>query len=211
MAEQDNAQQEPTMEEILASIRRIISEDGDEEQQAGAAAKGDHAHNGSETADPVFDAAPESDTRFESEEETSEEASGGDVLELTDIVSETDQDEAAASAVAEPSVEDEVEMIEKTAAAEPGRIEDEEEAAVRSVSPQTQDSSLLSPEKAAATSSVFQELSRRVRVSEGDPQSLEYLVQEMMRPMLSQWLDTHLPRIVEKVVEKEVRRLAAED
>jgi cell pole-organizing protein PopZ len=28
------AEQEPTMEEILASIRRIISEDGDEEEAA---------------------------------------------------------------------------------------------------------------------------------------------------------------------------------
>ena len=33
-------EQEPTMEEILASIRRIISEDGDEEgQEEGAAAE----------------------------------------------------------------------------------------------------------------------------------------------------------------------------
>lgn len=34
MATQSNAQTEPSMEEILASIRRIISEDGDEEAPA---------------------------------------------------------------------------------------------------------------------------------------------------------------------------------
>ena len=38
--------------------------------------------------------------------------------------------------------------------------------------------------------------------------SLEGLVREMLRPMLSQWLDTHLPAMVEKLVRAEISRIA---
>ena len=38
--------------------------------------------------------------------------------------------------------------------------------------------------------------------------SLEGLVREMLRPMLAQWLDTHLPEIVERQVKAEIARIA---
>jgi uncharacterized protein len=38
--------------------------------------------------------------------------------------------------------------------------------------------------------------------------SLEGLVREMLRPMLSQWLDTHLPPMVEAMVRDEIARIA---
>ena len=38
--------------------------------------------------------------------------------------------------------------------------------------------------------------------------SLEGLVREMLRPMLAQWLDTHLPLMVEKLVAAEIARIA---
>ncbi|MFN4113561.1 MAG: DUF2497 domain-containing protein [Sphingomonadaceae bacterium] len=38
--------------------------------------------------------------------------------------------------------------------------------------------------------------------------SLEGLVREMLRPMLSQWLDTHLPGMVEALVKAEISRIA---
>ena len=69
MSDQE-AQQEPSMEEILASIRRIISEDGDEETAAAPEAE-------AATPEPVEEAAPEPEEPAEPEE---------DVLELTDEV-----------------------------------------------------------------------------------------------------------------------------
>ena len=38
--------------------------------------------------------------------------------------------------------------------------------------------------------------------------SLEGLVREMMRPMLAQWLDANLPEIVERLVKAEIARIA---
>ena len=38
--------------------------------------------------------------------------------------------------------------------------------------------------------------------------SLEGLVREMLRPMLAQWLDTNLPPIVERLVKAEISRIA---
>ena len=64
-----NAQQEPSMEEILASIRRIISEDGEEE----TAAAPEEAAEEVEVPEALAEPEPE----VEEEE---------DVLELTDDV-----------------------------------------------------------------------------------------------------------------------------
>ncbi|MGY9006163.1 MAG: DUF2497 domain-containing protein, partial [Alphaproteobacteria bacterium] len=71
--------QEPTMEEILASIRRIISENDEAAPEAEAASE-------PEAAEPAEEAAPEP-----AEEE---------VLELTDVVDE--KPEAAAEEKPEP-------------------------------------------------------------------------------------------------------------
>lgn len=38
--------------------------------------------------------------------------------------------------------------------------------------------------------------------------SLEGLVREMLRPMMAQWLDAHLPEIVERNVKAEIARIA---
>jgi cell pole-organizing protein PopZ len=38
--------------------------------------------------------------------------------------------------------------------------------------------------------------------------SLEGLVREMLRPMLAQWLETHLPAIVDRMVQAEIARIA---
>lgn len=38
--------------------------------------------------------------------------------------------------------------------------------------------------------------------------SLEGLAREMLRPMLAQWLDTHLPGMVESMVKAEISRIA---
>ncbi len=37
--------------------------------------------------------------------------------------------------------------------------------------------------------------------------SLEGLTRELLRPMLKEWLDTHLPPIVEAMVEREITRI----
>lgn len=68
---------------------------------------------------------------------------------------------------------------------------------------------ILSETAVAAASRAFQSLSQKVKVStKGDGRSLEDIVAEMLRPMIKDWLDAHLPAIVEQKVEAEVKRLA---
>jgi cell pole-organizing protein PopZ len=39
--------------------------------------------------------------------------------------------------------------------------------------------------------------------------TVEGMVQDMLRPLIKEWLDNNLPNVVQKIVEKEVKRLAA--
>ena len=113
MSDQE-AQQEPSMEEILASIRRIISEDGDEE----AAAEVDAPEA---LADPEPEPEPEV-AEVAEEEEVLELTDEEEVLELTDEVQddgtvvnlntgeEVPEDDAPDEVVEEPQAEDEEEI-----------------------------------------------------------------------------------------------------
>ncbi|TVV70732.1 DUF2497 domain-containing protein, partial [Sphingomonas solaris] len=48
-----------------------------------------------------------------------------------------------------------------------------------------------------------------VRPASGDI-TLDGLVRELIRPMLTEWLDSHLPAVVEKLVAREIARITAE-
>ncbi len=54
------------------------------------------------------------------------------------------------------------------------------------------------------------QLTRSTLVSEhsGDPRSLESLVQDMLRPMLEDWLNRNLPEIVDRLVQQEIDRVS---
>lgn len=54
----------------------------------------------------------------------------------------------------------------------------------------------------------FGALEENVRISAGNGRTMEDLVEAMLAPMLTAWLDENLPRIVEDKVEEEVRRIA---
>ena len=116
MSDQE-AQQEPSMEEILASIRRIISEDGDEETAAApeeAAAEVDAPEALAEPEPEVAEVAEEEEILELTDEE--------EVLELTDEVQddgtvvnlntgeEVPEDDAPDEVFEEPQVEDEEEI-----------------------------------------------------------------------------------------------------
>ncbi|HYM33193.1 MAG TPA: DUF2497 domain-containing protein [Candidatus Cybelea sp.] len=77
---------------------------------------------------------------------------------------------------------------------------------------------LLSANTASAASQSFAGLAGAVSSSRGVPlgsgqRTIEELVKEMLRPMLKQWLDANLPGLVQRIVEREVAKLAgrAED
>ena len=180
--------QEPTMEEILASIRRIISED---DAPAAAAPGAEVAEAEPEIVaaepapPPVLDVEPEDD----------------DVLELMD----PEPPVASAPVASIGDIEAFDPPPRAPAPAPPPRPEpaysayesDDDDA----------DETLLSAPTANQAASSFGALSRSLAMpSEG--QTLEDVVREMLRPMLKDWLDTNLPSIVETAVQAEVERIS---
>ncbi len=172
---------EPTMEEILSSIKKIISEDGEKmlsPQRPRRAAP----------RDPSFDElgaslAPEGPRRDD------------DVLELTDMASEdvSTPVEAAREAVADETPPAPVQVFPSTPA--PAQV--------------TATAEIVSPVAAAASRSALDSLSALIvkpEVTGSD--TLEGMVREMLRPMLKDWLDANLPDVVERVVAKEVARIS---
>lgn len=154
------AQPEPSMEEILASIRRIISEDGPSE------------------GEPV-------------EETTALQAPVEDDLLVFDDVADFVEEDVAAP-VEESHFDYAVEEPAPVVAAAPARPAE----------------TLISDPAATAAAVAFTRLAGTLRVSDTPGQTLDGMVQEMLRPLLREWLDTHLPKIVEAKVEAELDRIS---
>ena len=178
----DQTSPEPTMEEILASIRRIISE-----EDVPADGKGDDLPIPPEAEPAAASAAafePEPEPQPEPEPEAGAADGDDEVLELTERV-ESVGDIDAYSPTSAPVLEEPV--------AEPF----EEPAG----------EGLVGPEAASVAASAFTRLSANVGLGNGDA-TLEQIVRELLRPLLKQWLDDNLPGIVQTAVEAEVERIA---
>ena len=157
------------MEEILASIRRIISEDDAPEDKAEAAAP---------------EPEPEPDFGPVAEEEPEE-----DVLELTETYD------------AKPSVSiGDIEAYEPAPAPAP-------KPEPKPYVPETRSTGLVSERTETQAASAFGSLSSSLLVPHSD-RTLEDVARDLLRPLLQQWLDTHLPAIVEEQVRIEVERIA---
>jgi cell pole-organizing protein PopZ len=65
---------------------------------------------------------------------------------------------------------------------------------------------LMSPRSDAAVASAFQQLTTKMLA--GSTRNMEELVEEMLRPMLRNWLDTNLPPLVERLVREEIERVS---
>jgi cell pole-organizing protein PopZ len=175
--------QEPTMEEILASIRRIISED-DVPAAEGEAAEAAPAEAAPEAPEALADleipaAEPPPLTLDE------------DVLELTDRLDDPlDEPEALAMS--------DLEVV----APEPSF-----EAPPMDLPPLGDDEHLVSDPQAYTAASAFEALERNILMP-AEGRTLEDVVRELLRPMMKQWLDDNLPGIVEAQVAAEVERIA---
>ena len=178
------------MEEILASIRRIISED-----DAPAAAP----------AEAAADAPP---------------AGGGDdVLELTDRFDPPAAKEPEPASAPEPafiaSRTESVGDIEAFTPAPPKprtiprAPEPEPDPASWSAAGAEvdEDEPLVAPHRADSAAGHFGALAQSLAMPPGG-RTLEDVVKELLRPLLKDWLDQNLPQIVESRVQAEVERIA---
>jgi len=189
----DTTAQEPTMEEILASIRRIISEDDAPAAQAEPVAE----------AEPVAAFADPTPSAIEPEPAPEDE----EILDLTDRY-----EAPAAQSIGDLDI--------GTADAEPEPFPTPFHAEPEPVNPEPAPSSsfvdheaLVGETASASAASAFAGLSAAFRQSEpiptgGTGPTVDDLARALLRPMLKEWLDANLPGIVEEAVKKEVERIA---
>lgn len=70
---------------------------------------------------------------------------------------------------------------------------------------------LMSPEAAYAANSAFGQLADSLMNRAMGGRSIEDTTRELLRSMLKQWLDDHLPQLVERLVREEIERVARRD
>lgn len=194
----DTTAQEPTMEEILASIRRIISED---DAPAAEAAPAPEPEPVEEASPAVMDATPAMQEPEPQEEE--------EILDLTERYEAPAAETIGDLEVTAPADEPEPEPF-PTSFAEPEPAAAPEPAPSASSVPYD---SLVGESAAAASASAFAGLSAAFRQPEPVPTggvgpTIDDLARALLRPMLKDWLDANLPGIVEAAVKKEVERIA---
>lgn len=214
MSDKKGADSDPSMDDILASIRKIISDDEARAQVTG---------QGTSQAGSAASATP-GDATITRGTRASQANGREDVLLLTDLIEDPKPsadppptpipvpriDPVHASEMPQPNVEIMSPPISSTPPAPtPGASEP---------------SSLVESTVAGATSSAFERLSQAMKERSAPPpqlapssdpgpslgtggKTIEDLVKEMLRPMLKDWLDRNLPPMVERLVESEIERL----
>ncbi len=82
----------------------------------------------------------------------------------------------------------------------------EPDEAERSFSDPRRTDTLLSSAANASVSDAFTRLGSTIMPTQ--PQTLEDLMKDLLRPMLKAWLDDNLPALVERLVQAEIERIA---
>lgn len=192
----EKSQSDPSMEEIIASISRLIAED----KHPGDRRVG--------TKSPAEAGAP---------------APGkvSDILELTQVVNEDGSVRRVSPwtevATAPSGASDAPTASPATAT---GRIEPQTSQADATLEPRLDSvrERIVSPATSEAAAAAFAQLGalpqERSNETElplgGGERTLEQIVREMLRPLLQAWLDDHLPDIVERLVREEIARVVGE-
>jgi cell pole-organizing protein PopZ len=182
---------EPSMEEIIASISRIIADD-----KLGAERR-------------VGTTAPS---------EAAGSTKGNDILELTQVVDEDGSVRRVspwAGDATAPSRTHDASIASPADAG--GRIEPQPSHAGPVLEPRLGSGGerIVSAATSGAVAATFAQLGALPRERGGETElplggverTLEEIVREMLRPLLQAWLDSHLPGIVERLIREEIGRV----
>ncbi len=207
---------EPSMEEILASIRRIIADDD--------ASKSTQAPEAAKPVVPVAPVAvpvappPPAPAVVAPVAVAPPERSPMPDMSLPPAMVNGEADEELADVDEQPA--DILELTESMTAPMPTpsaprfrtidsssdiSFDEVEEKPVSTPLRETP-AQLLSAKTSAAVDSAFNTLAQTVLVQ--NARTLEDLVREMLRPMLKTWLDENLPGMVERMVRSEIERVS---
>lgn len=195
-------EQEPSIEEILASIRQIISDDD-------------------ETREPV-EVEVKKEEKFEipvHQPEPPKEESRPSFASVLELTNEIAPEEKVIKHVEEPKFEIPVYKPEPEKSFDidfqeplPRPVEDFRAAPMSNADTDA----LFSQPAATATTDAFSRLIGNMPIEreERTPSTgyggvtLEDITRDLLRPMLRQWIDDNVPRLVERLVEKELEKLA---
>lgn len=228
MPQAGGAAREPSMEEILASIRRII-EDSDQGRKPDDMLAPEASARAAEPepVDLIAANAPKSKfdlpglarpaieepaaVRREPEEAPAVRTHPRDFLrpEATPIAPRTEPEPNSAEPAGSSPFFDQTETAEPAAmelAGEPDAVEGMEQAPAQPVPAPVEKASLISERTGRQVAAAFGELTEAFEASRR--KSFDELAAEMMRPMLQDWLDNNLPTLVEKLVREEIERVA---
>lgn len=197
-------EQEPSIEEILASIRQIISDD-------------DETRPGGEIELPPED---KFDIPLHAPDPVKEEKpreSFAEVLELTNEVGGEEKvfdlsEDKFEIPLSKPSVE---EILARDSDLDLSFTEEPTRKGMDMLGG-TDIDALFSAPAAEATTEAFSRLLGNIPVEREENKrlyadgriTLEDITKDLLRPMLRQWVDDHLPSMVERLVEKELEKLA---
>lgn len=217
------ASAEPSMEEILASIRRIIADEPEGKEAAPKAAPAkaaakpevetmaepatDDEHISEEDLDKLF-AQSGDDDEAEPEIDVDDADDEPEVLDLADVAT---VDDGEPLELVEGLKEDEAEVAFAEPTPEPVRKPEPPKAEAPRARPAPErqvepEEPLVSAAATASVQSAFGQLSHTVLAA--NARTLDDLVKEMLRPMLRAWLDENLPVIVERLVRAEIERVS---
>ncbi|WP_201780968.1 DUF2497 domain-containing protein [Sphingomonas sp. Leaf343] len=194
---------EPSMEEILSSIKRIIAEEGDGPTRGRRLSRPappprDDDHEVLELRDPMPEPARPDFARVEPgfdrrPEPAPVEPVRADPARIEPARVEPIRPEAVARTESEPTSRVEASRPEPVA---PARSEDEP---------------IISASAAEASRGSLENLSRLlVKPDPASDGTLEGMVRDMLRPMLRDWLDRNLPAMVETMVADEIARITGQ-
>jgi cell pole-organizing protein PopZ len=215
------------MEEILSSIRRIIADEeaddsgADQDEDLGAAEV--HAETLDENAEALARAADDEDGDEDVLELTKVVRESGEVVELPSERSSADPvTEETAPAIAR----DEGDHESALADGEPsdgsrndpdGKDEpvQTEQARTTGATPALAATEVMSASAATVATGAFAKLSHALQrtpeeasIADNSGRTVEQFVEDIARPMLKDWMDEHLPAIVERLVEKEIQKIS---
>ncbi len=177
---------EPSMEDILASIRRILAEEDGGEEAVTAAAE----------------TAPKPKPTSEPESET-EPALGAEPADEPEPMSPPDPAPEAEPAPSQPTI----------AATPPPPQPEPADSILELTREMIAPADVMSSTTMQQSSDLLGDLARAIldrrdfRVADAGGNAnitLESLVREMLRPLLREWLDRNLPYLIERLVKKEI-------
>jgi cell pole-organizing protein PopZ len=213
------------MEEILASIRRIIADDDTAKPAAAAPAPPPLAiptpprpaampprapvQPSPPQPAPALPAAAMDQQDIDAMLAGLDAPPGGTAAPASEDVLDLTEQMAASADAESPSfqtIDGQSDVFFTDAPAQPPPRAAEEPRQQPPPPPSPPDRTIMSSTTSAAVDSAFNALAQTVLVQ--NARTLEDLVREMLRPLLKSWLDDNLPGMVERIVKAEIERVS---